>query len=80
MRFSSDGTLVATIDDLPGQLAIGDVRTGERRAHTVAQGNKTRVVAFALDGKTVATGIEKTVRVWDMATEKELTTLPAAED
>jgi WD40 repeat protein len=85
IAFSSDGnTLASTCDE--GVIQLWDV-TPEREAGVLpGHGRTVRCVAFSLDGKLLASGTgpnwdheadqPEAVRIWDVASEEEIATLP----
>jgi WD40 repeat protein len=85
IAFSPDGLLLAAPCD-DGRITLWDVTTGQVR--TVLEGHKlpTTAVAFAPDGKRLATAagdyhkrnVNGEVKLWDAATGKLLFTLPSS--
>ncbi len=67
--FSGDGTILATGDD-DGMLCLRHVRTGTQLRQVRAGGDVTSL-AFLPAGKVLASGGER-IRLWDVATGKEL--------
>src|SRR5262249_22233553 len=71
--FSPDGKLVATRDSRDGQPRFLDAATGAERTETNGHHGFIVDLAYAPDGRTVATlGMDQTIRVWDVAMGKEL--------
>jgi WD40 repeat protein len=57
----------------PGLLLLWDAETGTQRAKLEGHTAAARIVAFSPDGwRAVTSGYDKTVRLWDLRTEKEL--------
>jgi RNA polymerase sigma factor (sigma-70 family) len=79
LAFSPDGrTMAVTIGKLedPGQVTFWDTASGAETG--TLRGHKSAIfaVAFAPDGKTLATGgYDQTIRLWDRASGKELHTI-----
>jgi WD40 repeat protein len=66
IRFSSDGTQIATASD-DGTVRIFDARSGGTRSVLAGHHANVRDVAFSADGGVVASaGFDGTVRVWDV--------------
>ena len=64
MVFSPDGQLLASgSKDRPVQL--WDPATGQHRRTLTGHGGMVRAVAFSLDGQLLASGGDRTVRIWD---------------
>src|SRR5262249_25442510 len=74
ITFSSDGSMVATADDL-GVLRLWDVSTGKQRHVLRGPRKGIHCVVFSPDGKLVVTGGPRAIRFWDIALGQELTTL-----
>ncbi|MFD5417471.1 trypsin-like peptidase domain-containing protein [Streptomyces sp. NPDC127069] len=72
VAFSRDGHTLASVGG-EGVLKLWDPATGENRSY---QGEGTvRAVAFSPDGRTIATGSDNVVQLWDAATGVALTGL-----
>ncbi len=81
-RISPDGKVLAL---LPGRWAdsirFWDMATGEEIRHGSGHRKEVTSVAFAPNGKRVASGsLDRTVRLWDAATGKELRCLAGHTD
>src|SRR5438270_214637 len=80
--FSPDGRTMATSGGdpfhgfKPGEAILWDLAKGKERATLTGHRNPVEFIAFAPDGKTVATGSHDwTVKLWAPATGKERQTL-----
>jgi WD40 repeat protein len=74
MAFSADGKTLA-IGSKDGTIHLWDVPTCEPRLTLQRAGDKVLSLAFSPDGKTLASGHEQTIRLWDLATGMERATL-----
>jgi WD40 repeat protein len=75
VALSPDGKQVAWSAPGSGGVSVGDVATGRVIARLHTPRAKTREVqpfAFSPDSKTLATGGEGTLRLWDLSSGKEL--------
>ena len=80
---SSDGKLLATIYDgqVDSSILLWDIETGEPIHHGGGHWGAVTAVAFAPNGKLVASGGEDaTVRLWNPDTSKELATFKGHKD
>jgi WD40 repeat protein len=79
VAFANDGKLLATAggqEDKFGEVHLYDLATGMKRLSFQGHAAMVDAVAFAPDGKTLASGSwDKTIKFWDTATGKELATL-----
>jgi tRNA A-37 threonylcarbamoyl transferase component Bud32 len=74
---SPDGRLVAVAQRSPAGLQVWD-RSAGRLAWSWKEGMPIQALAFAPDGRTVVTALDKTLLVWDVRTGREARRLPAA--
>jgi hypothetical protein len=77
LAYSPDGKLVATGHLDGGSLNLVDAATGQVQDALKAPSN-VGCVAFSPDGKLLASG-DRTIRLWDLATKKELRQFPSPE-
>jgi RNA polymerase sigma factor (sigma-70 family) len=84
LAFSPDGRLLASGDYWLGDVCLWEVATG-KQLHCMKHGDSVLFVAFAPDGKVLASvnginrlgeRLEPEVTLWDVATGKELRRLP----
>jgi WD40 repeat protein len=78
--FSRDGRILATVhcidpDEPDYLLTLWDARTGRKKLE-LSRGQGPWAVAFSPDGKTVAGRFWLQVRVWDIATGRQLANYP----
>lgn len=81
MALSPDGQTLASTSSDPKFVQLWDVASGKGRIRfATGHGDNIESLAFAPDGKTLASGgKDRVVRLWDAATGAEKLTLPAAE-
>ena len=88
LAFAPDGKTVATggrqhnrqTGQSAGELKLWDVDTGKQRAVMYGHTSEIRVLAFAPDGKALATGTtDNAIKVWDVETAKEALSVRTAE-
>ncbi|HXJ58534.1 MAG TPA: PQQ-binding-like beta-propeller repeat protein [Verrucomicrobiae bacterium] len=64
-----------------GQIKVWDVAASKELGELIGHSNKVFTVAFAPDGRTLATGsADQTVRLWDVSTRKQRTLLAGHRD
>ncbi|WP_242894769.1 WD40 repeat domain-containing protein [Actinomadura litoris] len=69
LRFSPDGTNLASLDSRDGVLRVWDVVGRKERATPVQSPDVVvKTVAFSPDGRTLAAGGEERAQFWDVAT------------
>jgi WD40 repeat protein/serine/threonine protein kinase len=85
VALSPDGNTLASAGgtwnaaDRPGEVYLWDARHGTRLHTLTGHGGAVLGVAFSPDGTRLATAsLDRTVRLWDVATGKELQQLPHA--
>jgi WD40 repeat protein/serine/threonine protein kinase len=76
IAFSPDGRLLAAGSMGPSEVYVWDLPSGKR--HSPLKGHVTGIVQvlFSPDGKTLATGGYDTVKLWNIATDQEIASLP----
>ncbi|GAA0437402.1 hypothetical protein Acor_49830 [Acrocarpospora corrugata] len=84
MAFNPDGTILATAgtcacgDSFDNPVQLWDVTTGKPIDTLAGHTNGVQTMAFSPDGTTLASGaVDKTVRLWAVATRKTTFTLTA---
>src|SRR5262249_26170779 len=76
LSFSPDGRLLADTIWQEGRVTVWDVKTGEKVGAWQAHGGTASGIAFSSDGRALATaGGDGAVRLWDVATHRELAEL-----
>jgi WD40 repeat protein len=76
VTFSPDGRTVGVADQSYREtdVLLFDVETGAIRTRLGGHPRGTNALAFSADGRTLATaGVDRCIRLWDLATAKELT-------
>jgi Tol biopolymer transport system component len=77
LSFSPDGRLLAGTTWIEGRVTVWDVNTGVKVASWRAHEGLANGVAFARDGRVLATaGSDAVVRLWDVTTQHKLAELP----
>ncbi|MFN2470887.1 MAG: PQQ-binding-like beta-propeller repeat protein [Gaiellaceae bacterium] len=73
LRFSPDGSLLATAADAGGRVLVSDVRTGVLAETFAGHGAGLRAVAFSSDGGTlVSGGLDSTLISWDVQGDRAM--------
>jgi WD40 repeat protein len=78
--FSNDGRHVAIgeVSGNPEDITLLDSETGEVRSRLSGHNTGVQALAFSPDGRTLATAsLDRSIKLWDWAEGKELTTLSA---
>jgi WD40 repeat protein len=78
--FAPDGKMVATVDFVAGgagEVKLWEVPSGKHLATLKHHPHAPARIAFAPDGKTLATAAYTDVKLWDVATARELASLKA---
>ena len=77
LAFSPDGTLLATTVASANEARLWELPSGKQVATLKGHLQGVLAVAFSPDGKTLATGgMDRKVKLWNVATHQELATLP----
>jgi WD40 repeat protein len=73
LAFTPDGKTLVAGSEMDGKVHVWDVATGEERRQLDPRLSVLRSMALSPDGKTVAAGtVYNTIRLWDLATGREL--------
>jgi WD40 repeat protein len=78
VAFSPDGRSIAVgeVSGNPEEITLIDPETGDIRARLAGHHTGVNAIAFSPDGSTLATaGLDRSIKLWDVATEKNLTTI-----
>jgi WD40 repeat protein/serine/threonine protein kinase len=81
VAYNRDGSLLASTGGLKGtEVRLWDPATGQVRRLLSGHKEMVRHAAFSLDGKQLATDDDHEVKIWDVGTGKEVTTLRPDQD
>ncbi|QDU21855.1 protein kinase domain-containing protein [Urbifossiella limnaea] len=79
LTYSPDGRLLAGVTWQEGRVTVWDAATGDEVAAWQAHDGRVNGLAFALDGRTLATtGSDRAARLWDVTTQRQLAEFPHA--
>jgi len=77
VAFSPDGKLLATTTLVGNEARLWDLPSGKQLAALKGHVQGVSAVVFSPDGKTLATGgMDRKVKLWNVATHQEMATFP----